>query len=267
MNRSKSRPLAGCRIVITRSREQAGTLRAALERLGAEVIELPTISIRPPRSWASVDRAIRNLARYDWIIFTSANGVHYFFERLVAGGRDERALSRAKICAIGPATAAQLRARGLKVHLLPKEYRAEGLVAAFTKLKLKGKHILIPRARVARDLVPVELRRRGARVDVVEAYQTLAAASSRWRARKIFAARKPDLITFTSSSTVENFAAFFPGRALRRALDGVAVASIGPITSATTRRRGLEVTLESKPYTIAALVKNISRFFAGSQTG
>lgn len=262
MRREKSQPLAGRRIVITRSREQAGSLRAQLERLGARVLELPTILIRSPRSWAALDRAVRNLARYDWIIFTSANGVRFFFERLAAKG-DKRALRRAKLCAIGPATARQLRARGLKVHLLPKEYRAEGLVAAFSKLELRGKRLLIPRARVARDLVPVELRRRGAAVDVVEAYRTLAPRSSRRRARKIFAGRKPNLITFTSSSTVENFASFFPGRELRRALDGVAIASIGPITSATARRLGLQVAMESKPYTMASLVRTISRYFAG----
>lgn len=262
MRKRKRLPLAGRRIVITRSREQASSLRTALERLGAEVIELPTISIRPPRSWAALDRAIRNLARYDWILFTSVNGVCYFFERLSARGRDATSLRRAKLCAIGPATASQLRARGLKVHLLPNEYRAEGLVAAFRKLPLAGKRLLIPRARVARDLVPVELRRRGAHVDVVEAYRTLPPAASRERARKIFSGRKPDLITFTSSSTVANFAGFFPGRQLRRALAGVAVASIGPITSATARKLGLPVTVEAKRFTVPGLILSLIRYFS-----
>ena len=179
-------PLFGKRIVVTRAREQADALGSRLSALGAGVIALPTIEIRPPADSAPLDRAIAELDTYDWLIFTSANGVRFFLDRLDAGDNDLRKL-RAKICAIGPATRAAVEALHLKVDLMGKEYVAEGLLEAFAAHDLEGKRVLLPRAAVARDLVPAELARRGARVDVVEAYRTVPPEHLAEQVREILA--------------------------------------------------------------------------------
>ena len=243
-------PLFGRRIVVTRARGQVDALASRLEMLGAGVIEMPAIEIRPAADPAPLDRAIANLASYDWLIFTSANGVKYFLDRLDASPSDLRSL-RARICAIGPATRAAVEALHLKVDLMGKEYVAEGLLAAFAVHDLAGKRVLLPRAAVARDLVPVELTRRGAQVDVVEAYRTVMPEDAARRAQEIFEApHRPDIVTFTSSSTVRNFvAAAGPG-----AVAGVKVASIGPVTSRTARDLGLAVDAEAREFTINGLV-------------
>ncbi len=247
-------PLFGRRIVVTRSREQAGTLGEKLRSLGAAVIEFPTIEIYPAADYGPLDRAITELECYDWLIFTSANGVRFFVERLDRSGRDWRGL-RARICAIGPATREAIEAMHLKVDLMGKEYVAESLVAAFAAEDLAGKRVLLPRAAVARDVVPVELGKRGARVDMVEAYRTVVPANAAARAADIFGDQKPHWITFTSSSTVQNFAAV----AGAGALAAVKVASIGPVTSATARSLGIEVAAEASPYTIDGLIAAILR--------
>ena len=248
--------LAGQKIVVTRSREQADALAAKLAALGAEVIELPTIEIQPAADYGPLDTAIARLENYDWLIFTSANGVRYFVERLDRSPRDLRAL-RAKICAIGPATRNAVEALHLKVDLIGKEYVAEGLIEAFAGYDLEGKRILLPRAAVARDVLPAELARRGAKVDVVEAYRTGIPAGSEALARKLFSpGGKPDWITFTSSSTVQNFVRL----AGAEVLAGVKVASIGPVTSRTARRLGVEVTVEASAYTMDGLVEAIRSF-------
>jgi uroporphyrinogen III methyltransferase / synthase len=215
------------------------------------VVELPTIEIAPASDYAPLDRAIAALASYDWLIFTSANGVRCFLERLDRSAADLRDL-RARICTIGPATRAAVEALHLKVDLMGREYVAEGLLAAFAAHDLAGKRILLPRAALARDLVPAELARRGACVDVVEAYRTVVPDRAAERARAVLG-RKPDWITFTSSSTVENFVAM----AGAAALEAVKVASIGPITSATARRLGITVTTEAREFTIPGLVQAI----------
>ncbi len=246
-------PLRGSRIVVTRAREQSSALASRLRALGAEVIELPTIEIRPAADYGPLDAAIANLAAYDWLIFTSANGVRFFLERLDRSGSDLRAL-KAKICAIGPATRKAIEEVHLKVDLMGKEYVAEGLLEAFAPCDLRGARVLLPRAAVARDLVPSELARRGARVDVVEAYRTAIPDNAAENAAAIFgAARKPDWITFSSSSTVQNFAS----AAGTGALAGVRVASIGPITSATARSLGIAVDAEAAVFTIDGLVEAI----------
>jgi uroporphyrinogen III methyltransferase/synthase len=251
LNWYESLPLFGKRIVVTRAREQADALSARLEALGAHAIELPTIEIRPAADPAPLDRAIANLATYDWLIFTSATGVRRFVERLDSSAADWRSL-RAHICAIGPATRAAIEALHLKVDLMGAEYVAEGMVAAFSNHDLAGKKILLPRAAVARDLVPVELTRRGAQVDVVEAYRTVMPDDAHARAAEVFA-HKPDWITFTSSSTVQNFVA----AAGAGALEGVKVASIGPVTSQAARDLSIEVTVEAASFTIDGLVEAI----------
>ncbi len=247
----KALPLSGLRIVVTRDRSQAVELAEPLEALGAEALLLPVIEIREAADPAPLDRALARLDSYDWLIFTSVNGVRFFIDRLDRSPFDLRSLS-GKICAIGPATRAAVEALHLKVDRIPEEYVAESLVQAFARDDLRGRLILIPRAAVARDLAPVELARRGAIVDVVEAYRTMIPENAAERTREIFA-RKPDWITFTSSSTVSNFIAV----AGTEALAGMKIASIGPITSATIREHGLLVDAEANPHTIPDLVRAI----------
>jgi len=246
-------PLFGRRIVNTRAKGQAEALTSRLKALGAEVIEMPAIEIRPAADSGPLDRALRELNSYDWLIFTSANGVRFFLERLDASAVDLRAL-RAKICAIGPATRAAIAALHLKVDVMGREYVAEGLLAALAPYDLAGRRVLLPRAAVARDLVPAELARRGAQVDVVEAYRTVAPEGAGAQAAAIFSgSRKPDCITFTSSSTVENFVA----AAGTEALAGVMIASIGPVTTATARRLELQVDAEAGAFTVDGLVEAV----------
>ena len=246
-------PLFGQRIVVTRPRDQAAALTDRLRALGAEAISLPTIEIRPPGDWTPLDHAIARLDTYDWLIFTSANGVDNFIQRLDRSPNDLRRI-RAKICAIGPATAEALETLHLKVDRLPAEYVAESLLEAFVGDDLDGTRILLPRALVARDLIPAQLEQRGARVDVVPAYQTVIPADAASRAQRLFAGPgRPDWITFTSSSTVKNFLSLCP----KEKLEGVRVASIGPITSATARELGLSVDQEAGRYTVDGLIEAI----------
>ncbi len=243
-------PLFGRRIVNTRPKGQAEALTSRLKALGADVIEMPTIEIQPAADYAPLDRALSELASYDWLIFTSANGVRRFIERLDASATDLRAL-RARICAIGPATRAAIEALHLKVDLMGREYVAEGLIEAFSAYELAGKRVLLPRAAVARDLVPAELSKRGAQVDVVEAYRTVPPEGAAVQAASVFSgSAKPDCVTFTSSSTVQNFVSF----AGAEALEGVKVASIGPVTTATARRLGIAVDVEARTFTVDGLV-------------
>jgi uroporphyrinogen III methyltransferase / synthase len=243
-------PLFGKQIVVTRAHDQAGDFSARLRSLGADAIELPVISIQPPEDPAPLDRAIGHLALYDWLIFTSVNGVQFFMDRLDRSDQDLRSL-KARICAIGPATRQAIEDLHLKVDLMPRVYVAESVVEAFQSEQLEGKRVLLPRAAVARDLIPTELEKLGAHVDVVEAYRNVVPDDAAARAHEIFAAaRKPDWITFTSSSTVTNFVAI----AGRQALQGIRIASIGPVTSKIVREKGLEVDVEAKHFTVDGLV-------------
>jgi uroporphyrinogen III methyltransferase/synthase len=241
--------LFGQRIVVTRAREQAGALTALLHNLGAEVIELPTIEIRPAGDYTPLDNAIAKLKEYGWLIFTSANGVRFFIERLDRSSLDLRQIA-GRICAIGPATRDALEQFHLKVDCVAEEYVAEGLLKALAAFDLAGVRVLIARAAVARDLLPTELARRGARVDVVEAYRTTTPPDLAQRATAVLAG-KPDWITFTSSSTVQNLVDSVGAEALR----GVKCASIGPVTSATLRRNAIPVATEASAYTIPGLVQ------------
>jgi len=240
-------PLFGKRIVVTRAKGHADVLSAKLRALGAHVIEMPTIEIAPPADYGPLDRAIADLASYHWLIFTSANGVRFFLDRLDRSAADWRSL-RARICAIGPATRAAIEALHLKVDLMGKEYVAEGLLEAFAPYDLAGARILLPRAAVARDLVPNELARRGAQVDVVEAYRTVVPA-------ELAASKMPaaDYITFTSSSTVQNFVAALGASALAAAK----VVSIGPVTTRTARSLGIEVAAQAQVFTVDGLVEAV----------
>jgi len=253
-------PLFGRRIVITRTREQAANLREALAELGAQVIEIPTIEIRDPASWEPLDNAIRRLEEFHYLLVTSANGVRSFLSRLRASGRDVRDLKGILIAAIGPATAAEFSKTGVKVDFIPQEYRAEGLLECLDSHDLKGKAFMIPRAKVARDLVPQALRARGARVEVVEAYETVTPEIPAEELERLLTP-PPDLITFTSSSTAANFAKLCGSRPIADVLRGVAVASIGPVTSETARKLGLEVAIEARESTIPGLVEAIKKHF------
>lgn len=246
-------PLFGRKVVVTRAADQAAEFCERLRSLGADAIEFPVIALEPPADPAPLDRAIENLSSYDWLIFTSVNGVRFFLDRLDQSRHDLRSL-KARICAIGPATRKAIEALHLKVDLMPEEYVAESLVRAFTAVDLAGKKMLLPRAAVARDVIPVELAKFGAQVDVVEAYRNVVPASAPARAREIFGAeKKPDWITFTSSSTVKNLLAI----AGREALQGVRTASIGPVTSSTLCAQGLKVDAEAKQFTLDGLIDAI----------
>lgn len=253
-------PLFGQRIVVTRDRAQAAELTGPLHALGADVVEIPALEIREPADWAPLDAAIARLETYDWLIFTSANGVRYFLERLDASARDLRSL-RARVCAVGPATRAAIESAHIKVDLMPQEYVAESLVEAFAGEAMNGKRVLLPRAAVARDVVPVELSNRGAEVDVVEAYRNVAPDVLAERVRSAFAVRRPDWVTFTSSSAVKNFVE----AAGAGALAGIRLASIGPVTSRTVRGLQLEVTVEARPSTASSLIEAVLAFLSPVQ--
>jgi uroporphyrinogen-III synthase len=259
--KNKALALSGLRILVGRARHQASALSSALRDLGADVLEIPFIEIRKPRSYKPLDHALQNLEGYDWLILTSVNGVDAIWERLYKLRLTNRELGHLKIAAIGPATADAIKEHGAKVHVVPKEYVAESVVKSLRN-RVTGKRVLVARAKVARDVIPQELRKLGAHVDVVEAYETIIPQSSRKRLNAALKnkARRPHLITFTSSSTVRNFTALLEGSAPRgnlKQLDGILFASIGPITSATLRELGLRADIEAKQYTIPGLVAAI----------
>ncbi len=264
--KNPEKSLSGLRILVGRARHQAGALSSGLRKLGAEVIEIPFIEIRKPGSYQPLDTALKNLAGYDWLILTSANGVVALWDRLRELHLTGKHLNHLKIAAIGPATRKAIEKRGLKVDVIPEEYVAESVVASLRN-RVQGKRVLLARAKVARDVIPLELHKLGAQVDVVEAYETVIPVSSRRRLRAVLKTpeRRPDVITFTSSSTVRNFLALLVGKALQQqpgygsGFDGVRFASIGPVTSSTLRELGLPVDIEAREYTISGLVAAIVR--------
>jgi uroporphyrinogen-III synthase len=251
--KARQQPLAGRRILVTRARHQAGALASRLRRLGATVLAIPSIEIRPPRSYQPLDRALRRIDGYDWLILTSVNGVTALFSRLRKLGRSRRQLQHLRVAAIGPATKAEAERRGLRVHVMPAEYVAESVVRSLRR-RVKGKRVLLVRARVARDVLPKALRRAGAKIEVVEAYQTVAPPRSRRLLRNVLRARRPHWVTFTSSSTARNFALLVDPNGMRAALRGIRVASIGPVTSRTLRELGVRVSVQARTFTIQGLV-------------
>lgn len=258
------KPLFGRKILVTRAREQAGAFVALLEEEGAEVIEFPVIEIAPPRSYKAIDTAISDVRSYDWIVFTSVNGVTRFFERLAHSGMDLRELYGVRIAAIGEVTAGEIEKRGIHVELKPDEYRAEGLIDAFGKERIFGKRILIPRAKVARDVLPVTLGKMGAVVDVVPAYETKK--PGRGAASKIMRMLDEgeiDAVTFTSSSTVRNFLEIFPG--FKTVRGKPALACIGPVTVKTLRGSGLSARITPSEYTVEKLAHAIAEYFGRSK--
>ena len=257
----ESRPLAGKRIVVTRAREQASDMVRRLSDLGAECLEFPTIKVVPPENVKPLKEAIERLRDYDWIVFTSVNGVKFFFGLLFEMNKDVRALNHLKIAAIGPATAQKLFKYGLKSDIIPKNYRAEAVVEAFSKEQLNGKKILLPRAKEARPVLPVELRKMGAKVDEVTTYITEKDRDNADLLTKQLQEKTIDLISFTSSSTVKNFKALLPPDSFNKLMNGIAIASIGPITSDTAKELGFDVHITAKDYTIPGLCEAILQYF------
>ncbi len=309
-NVATNKPLSGIRVLVGRARHQAGALSTELRKRGADVIEIPFIEIHKPKSFQPLDTALKNLGTYDWLILTSVNGVEAMWERLAKlrilknayrkrlseneshqkGVNSSRAETPShsrsglaaggpllRIAAIGPATKKAIEQRGANVSVVPKEYVAESVVRSL-KNKVKGKRVLLVRAKVARDVIPRELRKAGAHVEVVEAYETVVPQSSRIRLRASLKnpSRRPDVVTFTSSSSVRNFVELLDSRSAaltalesrgrrsqrHRGLDGIQMASIGPVTSSTLREKGLKVDIAAKEFTIPGLVAAIVQEFA-----
>jgi uroporphyrinogen III methyltransferase/synthase len=259
----EDRPLFGRRIVVTRARAQAGELSARLEAHGAEVLEFPTIEVRPPEDYGPLDAAIRDLDSFGWIVFTSVNGVESFVERLRHHGLDLRAVPRsAKLAAVGPATAERLERAGLRVDVVPEEFRAEGLIDALDADTLVGSRVLIPRAKVAREILPQRLREAGAEVVVPPAYETVPSSEGKEHLAKLLEAGEIDCVTFTASSTVENFVVAFGGEETAGLLAGTKVACIGPITADTARKYGVLIDAEAEEYTIPGLANTVVDLFA-----
>jgi len=257
-------PLFGKRILVTRSREQASDLAERLREFGAWPIEFPTIELIPPTSWADVDHCLKQMMAYDWLIFTSVNGIKFLMSRVLALGMDIRDLKGPKICAIGPKTAEVLRGLNLQVDFVPTEYRAESILEKWRGQNLKGKRFLIPRAKIARDILPAELRKAGALVDVVEVYQTILAQKDKEKIRQLLQDKVISAITFTSSSTAHNFVEIF-GEEVSELTAGIPIASIGPITAATAKSLGLETTIMPQEYTIPALVDALVAYFSAGK--
>ncbi len=250
-----TRPLLGKRVLVTRARAQASKLTKELEALGAFSIEVPTICIKEPSDGgASLTSAIYHLADYDWLIFTSVNGVEHFFRALYKGGKDARALSALKVAAIGPATAARLADYGIRADSVPKEYRAEAIVEALKSDIKKGTRILLARAEKARAVLPESLHALGAKVDVVASYRIEQAAADGAALAKKLLCGQIDLVTFTSSSTAKNLCAILGGAEPLRHTRSVA---IGPITANTCKELGIQPAAVAKEYTIRGLIQTI----------
>jgi uroporphyrinogen-III synthase len=255
-------PLAGTRVLVGRARHQASTLSAGLKKFGADVIEIPFIEIRKPRSYKPLDAALKQIAKYDWLVLTSVNGVEALSARMKRWKIRRSSLQHLNVAAIGPATAKEIEKLGVTVAVVPQRYVAESVVESL-RGKVEGKRVLLARAKVARDVIPRELRKMGARVDVVEAYETVVPASSKKRIQAVMRdpKRRPDVIAFTSSSTVRNFVALLGGRGRppHTDLDGIQFASIGPVTTATLHEWGLAAHVEAKEYTIPGLIEAMAR--------
>jgi uroporphyrinogen III methyltransferase / synthase len=256
------RPLEGRTIVITRARAQAQRFAQLLEAAGARVLQAPTIVIEPPASWELLDAALGALDSFSWVVFTSVNGVAMVDRRLSARGLAWAAIARKRVAAIGPATAEALAEHGVRVELVPTEYRAEALVEGLRRVVGPGDRVLLPRAKETRDVLVVELRRLGVAVTEVPAYQTRRIEDGVVRLREALASGSVDAVTFTSSSTARNFAEQFSDDERSAWRGRIAVASIGPITAATAAEYGLSTDVMPSEYTIPALARALADYFS-----
>ena len=264
LNWFENKPLFGRSIVVTRARAQASELVRRLAGLGAEVIQCPTIAIRPLADYSRLDAALENLAAYSWLIFTSVNGVRHFFERLALRGKDSRALAGCMVAAIGPATAKGLAGYGIAADFVPERYVAESVargLLARTQKQARGMRALLPRAARAREALPDELERAGMLVDVIPCYETVPAGDDGERVLERLEHGALSCVTFGSSSTVENFLALVPAARLKAHPETI-LAAIGPITAETLRKHGLSCGIQPAEYTIPALVEAVTRHFS-----
>jgi uroporphyrinogen-III synthase len=255
----KELPLAGWRILVTRASRQSFGLSEPLRELGAEVVEVPTIEIRAPQSFAELDHALIKIDHYDTLILTSVNGVETLFERYHRQNLPIVDMQHLLVVAIGPATAAALQSEGVSVSIVPEKYVAESVVEALRGKITLHSRVLLVRAKVARDVLPDELRKTGAQVDVIEAYETVVPENAAAKLKEVFAdpATKPHIVTFTSSSTAANFLTLL-GPDRNSLLEGVRLASIGPVTTATLKQAGLTPDIEAAEYTMQGLVAAIA---------
>lgn len=257
LNWFERKPLLGKGVVVTRAREQASGLAAQLTELGADVVQFPTIAIHPLEDYSELDTIVAAIAEgdaYHWLIFTSVNGVRFFWRRLLRAGWDARILGGVRVAAIGPATAAALRERGIVPDFVPDRYVAESVAQGLLERGVAGRRVLLPRAREAREVLPDVLRKAGALVDVIPVYETVPAAVRREDVLERLAEGRIHCVTFGSSSTVENFLSLIPADTLRRYPD-VKLAAIGPITAATLGKHGLPCDIRPEEFTIPALVE------------
>lgn len=259
MSREKEEPLCGWRILTTRASRQSGGLAKPLRDMGAEVVEIPTIEIKPPTSYKALDTALKNIDKYDWLILTSVNGVEALFSRLKKLRIAPAKLAHLQVAAIGPATQREIEKHGLKVVVTPEKYVAESVVDAL-KDRTQGKRVLLVRAKVARDVLPNELKKAGAKVDVAEAYETHVPRGAKAKLNRLFSndSSRPDIVTFTSSSTATNFLALLE-KDHWHGLREIWLASIGPVTSDTLRQAGFKTNIEALEYTMEGLALAIAK--------
>lgn len=262
LNWFEQKPLLGKSIVVTRAREQASSLASLLTELGAEVIQFPTIDITPVTETAIIDQYVHKIKEYDWIIFTSVNGVRFFWERLITFKLDARVFAGVSIVAIGPATAEAIREKGIQPDFVPEEYIAESIADGLIEHGVKGKRILLPRAQEAREVLPNKLRKAGATVDIVPVYETRLAIKLQNNILQLLEQGALDCITFASSSTVENFFEHIPITVLKK-YRLPKFATIGPVTSNTLKKHGFDYDIQPTKYTIPDLVNAIVDTYKG----
>jgi uroporphyrinogen III methyltransferase/synthase len=269
LNWYETRPLFGKNIIVTRARQQASEFSKRLGELGANAIEFPTIEVVPPDDWSDLDKALSHIQGYDWVVFTSVNGVRFFLDRLRASGRDLRALGDIRIATIGPKTAEMWRRFYVEPDLVPEEYRAEAIVEGFRRLGITKAKVLIPRAREARKVLPDQVSKMGLDVDVVTTYKTVRPAHDVEPVREMLSQGQIHMVTFTSSSTVKNFVSMFEQDKDRLMdwMQRVAIACIGPITAQTAHDLGFSVDVMPKEYTIEALVNAVVDYWGTKSTG
>jgi len=260
-----ARPLFGKRVLVTRPREQAADLVDRLEAMGAEAIEAPMIRIVPPEDYGPLDEACARAGTFDWIVFSSAHAVDAFVERVIAGPRDLRSLNGAKLCGVGPATSERLARYGLKVDLMPPEYRAEAMLRALSETgDVRGLKVLLPRADIGREVVAEELRKQGAEVTEVIAYRTTAVEAEREGEPDIYRMlleHRIDVVTFASASAVRSFVRVLGAEPAADLLSATIVASIGPVTAEAASQFNIKTTIMPAAYTIPALVDAIVEYF------
>jgi len=263
----ETKPLFGRTVLVTRASDQAGEFNAILEKYGAIPVGFPTIRTGPPASWKPLDRGIKDLAAYDWAIFTSVNGVKYFFERLTKLGKDLRELKGVKICAIGPRTARAIEELNIRVDMTPKVFRAEAILKSLGRGGIKGKKFILPRALVAREILPETIRELGGAIDVLPAYRTVRPRKKAGQMKEKIFGGEIDAITFTSSSTVTNFMRFFKKNEAEKINSLARVACIGPITADTAESFGLKVDIMPESYTIPALAEALAEYYKKTGEG